>query len=140
MLKIFSDTRTVWVWLLGLWLVWPQGAWAQGIIPKCNPLPVGENFCGVKDLFGLIVNIYNLALGLAAIVLMIVIIVSGIRMFLHGISENPSGELQNAKYTLTRGITGFVIVIGAYVVVNTLLTLLGVLNRDSYFSGAGLFM
>jgi len=101
---------------LFLFLAWP--ACAQ-IVP-CGGLP-GQPRCTFADLLSVPVTIYNYMLGTAAAVFMAVIIWSGIRMMLHHVSESPESELVNAKFTLFRGITGFVIIAAAYTIVNLLI-------------------
>ncbi len=94
--------------------------------------------CRLRDIFNLLVNIYNFLLGLAAIVGMVVIIASGILMLIYHWFENPESVLAGAKYTLTRAILGLVIVIVAYVLVFTLLRILGLSDQTilEYFQGA----
>ena len=81
--------------------------------------------CEIKDLLQLLVSVYNMLLGLAALVAMLMIIYGGVRMFIFHYFEDAPGELKNAKFTVTRAITGLVIVLAAYLIVNTLIALLG---------------
>ncbi|MFH1354050.1 MAG: hypothetical protein ABIH36_02070 [bacterium] len=82
--------------------------------------------CTLDDLLAVPVNIFNFLLGLAAVVLLAVIIWAGMRMILYHASEMPEQELASAKMTLTRGIMGFLIIAFSYVLVNLLVyTLLG---------------
>lgn len=102
------------------------------------PLPAQQAFvpceglsCTLSDLLEVPVNIFNFLLGMAAVVLLAVIIWAGMRMILYHASEMPEQELTAAKMTLTRGIMGFLIIAFSYVLVNLLLyTLLG-LDEDS---------
>jgi len=87
--------------------------------------------CTLENLLAVPVRIYNFLLGLAAVVLLLVIIWAGLRMILFHLSDMPEGELANAKLTLTRGIFGFLIIAAAYLIVNLLLYLL-CLDRYSY--------
>jgi hypothetical protein len=96
------------------------------IVPDCNPVPGSDKSCGVDDIFQLLVNVYNFLLGMAAIVAMIAIIISGVLMLTYHYFENPDQVLQGAKLTLTRAVFGLAIVIMAYLIVNTLLLALGV--------------
>lgn len=135
------------------------------ILPVCNPVPgqeeseclaqctdscstTGEcitrctakcqNPCGVDDLLALPVNIYNYLLGLAALVAMLFIVWGGMRMFYFGYMEDSASELEAAKLTVRRAIGGFVIIATAYLLVATLLYLLG-LDRGTE-GGAGFFL
>jgi len=85
----------------------------------------GKEPCQLRDLLQLLVAVYNFLLGLAALVTMLMIIYGGIRMFIFHYFEDAPGELKNAKFTVTRGITGLIIVLAAYLIVNTLIALLG---------------
>lgn len=124
------------------WLLVPVIA-SAAIIPDCNPLPgnprpanpvPGTRYsCSVDDLFGLLINIYNFLLGMLAFVAVLVIIVAGVRMILHSLAEGPVGsssrsELENAKVMLARAIWGIIIIATAWLVVNTVLVVLGVRN------------
>ncbi len=104
-------------------------------VPKYNAATQKiEGLCTFKDLFKMLVDIYNFLLGLAAIVFMGMIVYAGIRMLTFYISETPDADLKNAKYTLTRAITGFVIIVGAYLIVRTVVSFFGV-GVDQYFGG-----
>ncbi|MEX2054772.1 MAG: hypothetical protein WD972_01195 [Candidatus Andersenbacteria bacterium] len=81
--------------------------------------------CEIKDLLQLLVGVYNMLLGLGALVAMLMIIYGGVRMFIFHYFEDAPGELKNAKFTVTRAITGLIIVLAAYLIVNTLIALLG---------------
>lgn len=109
--------------LIVLSVVLPVAVDAQ-LVPQCNPVPGNANSCTALHLLQLLVNIYNFLLGLAALVAMLFIVWSGIRMFYFGFVEDSSSELGEAKQGLTRAITGVVIVAIAYLVVNTLVILL----------------
>ena len=105
------------------------GSSSGGLLPKCDPVPLrykdGLETCGFIHLFALLVNIYNLLLGLAAFVVMIFIIFGGIRMFYWGMVENSTAELESAKFTVRRALFGFGLIIAAYLIVNTVIALLG---------------
>lgn len=97
------------------------------LIPKCNPVPHSprqENDCSAKDLILLLQNIYNFLLGMSAIIAIIFIIFGGARMFIWSALENPQEELAAAKRTVLRAITGLVIILAAYIIVNTLIVAL----------------
>ncbi len=106
--------------------------------PRPGPLAPGENIsgCTLKDFFQLLVNIYNFLLGMAAIVAILILVWGGIQMFIYHYQESPEEKLSSAKLTITRAIFGLVIIAAAYLIVNTLLLLLGVQNPQNYFGGA----
>lgn len=105
------------------------------ILPDCNPVPGGANPCGIADMFQLLVNIYNFLLGMAAIVLMLMLVWSGIQMLIAQYNEQPTSAMENAKLSLRRAVFGFVIIAVAYILVYTLLTVLGVADPSSFFTG-----
>src|SRR3989344_7012251 len=123
--------------LLGI-LVLMLGLPAQAaIVPDCNPVPGYDDSCTVGHLFQLLVNIYNFLLGMAAIVTLLFLIYSGIRMFYFSFLEDSAGELSAAKLGITRAITGLVLVAIAYLLVNTVVFLLtgGEHDLASFFYG-----
>ena len=110
-----------------LLMIVPVYAYAQAgssRIVQCSDLD-----CDLEDLLYVPVTIYNYLLGTAAAVFIVVVIWAGIRMMIYHASESPESELINAKFTLFRGITGFVIVAGAYTIVNVLI--IGILGLNS---------
>jgi len=116
------------VLLVGLLL--PVSVAQAQIIPDCNPLPGQSGSgqqepCGVKHILQLLINIYNVLLGLAAIVALLFIIWGAVRMFIWSVIEEPESELTAAKRTVTRAVVGFVLVLLAYLMVNTLVVVLG---------------
>lgn len=111
------------------------------LVPSCNPVPgKGGDSCGVGDIIGMLVSIYNTLLGFSALVAMIMIVFGGLRMFYWNFMEQKESELEAAKNTVTRAIFGLIIVAAAYVVVNTLIYLLsgGGTNIGELISPAGL--
>ena len=64
-------------------------------------------------------------LGIAASVLMLVLVWGGIQMIGHGLTETPQKTLENGKFTVTRGMTGLIIIALAYVIVNAVIAVLG---------------
>ncbi len=102
----------------------------MAIIPDCNPLLGNVNSCTINDLFQLLVNIYNFLLGMLAFVAVLFIVFYGVKMIIHYISETPEQDLKDAKLGLTRAIYGIVLVAIAWLIINTVLVVLGV-NRTS---------
>jgi hypothetical protein len=118
-------------WLLAVFvalLLFPLPAYQQEPFVPCTGLA-----CTLEDLIEVPVRIFNYLLGLAALVFIGVIVFSGLRMMWYYAAESPEAELQNAKYTLTRGIVGFVIIVGAILIVNILLSLLGLYPSSELF-------
>lgn len=109
--------------------LWPVVGLAAGLVP-CKGLG-----CTVDDLFKMFIRIYNFLLGAAALVAMLFVIVGGIRMFFLAASES---ELENAKHTVKYAIVGFVIIACAYLIVNTLIFVLGGGGLQQLFQRLGL--
>ena len=105
----------------------------NGIVP-CGPQK-GQTPCELKDLFGLLVAIYNFLLGMAGLVAFGFLIYGGVRMFLYSVDEE---NLAAGKKTIIEALIGLAIVAMAYLLVNTLLTALGVESGTigKYFSGS----
>jgi len=107
-------------------LIIPLTASAQiRILPDCEPIPGGDNTCGVIHIIKLLVNIFNTLMYLAAFFAIAFMIFAGLRMLYWSFMENSQTELEGAKSTLTRAVAGLVIVILAYVIVNTVIVLIG---------------
>lgn len=125
--------------LAGYWLVLAGALLTPAsLVHAQNPLvPCSGLKCRLSDLFQLLVNIYNFLLGMAAIVAVLMIIVAGVRMLVYYWSEQPKPELEAAKNTLRRAIFGLVIIVTAYLVVNTLLAVLGAGSIDTFFTDFG---
>lgn len=105
------------------------------IIPCGYEDAPGGKVCTIQHLFQLLVNIYNFLLGMAAIVAMLMIIIGGVGMFVYHWFENSDEILKNSKHTVSRAIFGMIVIAAAYVIVNTLLVLLGVQNPENFFLG-----
>ncbi|MAF81150.1 hypothetical protein CL628_04020 [bacterium] len=110
--------------LLAFLLAVPLTTHAQ-LLPDCDPLPSATNACSVGDLLGLIVNVYNFLIGAAALVAVLFLIWGGARMLYWGFLEDSASELAAAKLTARRSLGGFIIVLLAYLLVNTTIGLLG---------------
>ena len=120
-----------------LFLSAPVLAFAQGLLP-CTGLD-----CQLTDLFKLLGTLFNYAIGLSALVLMAMLVWGGARMAYHSFLENAPSELKSAQETVTRSISGFVIILLAYVLVNTVVFLLTGQTLSAFFNslipGVGLF-
>lgn len=98
---------------------------AKGQVPfvTCTDDPIND--CTLDQLLEVPVRVFNFLLGMAAAVLLVVIVWAGLRMILYHTSEMPEAELTNAKMTLQRGIFGFIIIAFSYLLVSLVLSLLG---------------
>lgn len=113
----------------------PEAAYARsnsGIV-KCGPQG-SQRLCELKDLFNLLIGIYNFLLGMAGIVAFGLLIWGGIQMLLYSAEEE---HVKNGKNTVLQALVGLAIILLAYIIVNTLLVALGVTDGPGgYFSGA----
>lgn len=91
------------------------------------PTAVGQlPQCRAEHLIGIAVRIYNFLLGMMAFVAVLILVWCGIRLFIYQYEEDPDGELKSIKLTIRRALFGIVIIMCAYLLVFTLLRLLGV--------------
>jgi hypothetical protein len=113
----------IWILIFGIFsLAFPVHA---AILPSCDPVPGSANSCGVEHIFKLLINIYNFLLGLAAVVAILMIIIGGVGLLVYHYFENAEQILEHSKLTVTRAITGIIIITLAYIIVNTTISLLG---------------
>ncbi|MEK7499982.1 MAG: hypothetical protein AAB649_05250 [Patescibacteria group bacterium] len=116
-------------------LTWmaPVLAYAAGSgIVKCGPQQ--NKLCELKDLFDLLIGIYNFLLGMAGIVALGLLIYGGVQMLLYSVDEE---HVKRGKSTITQALIGLAVILLAYIIVNTLLVALGVSDGPGgYFSGA----
>lgn len=98
------------------------------LLPECNGVPGRADSCDFQDLVQLVINIYNYLLYFASFVALLMIVWAGVRMLWFSYLENSEEELKSAKLTLTRAIVGLVIIIAAYLIVNT--TVLFLTGKD----------
>ena len=131
-----ADMTLTRIFLVGITFFLPAIVFAQdkGIV-TCGPQQ--DKLCELADLFKLLVGIYNFLLGMAGIVAFGFLIYGGIRMFLYSVDEE---NLAAGKKTVVEALIGLAIVALAYLLVNTLLTALGVDpgTIGEYFSGKNL--
>ncbi len=106
--------------------------YAQDGIVKCGPQQ--GKLCELKDLFELMVGIYNFLLGMAGIVAFGLLVWGGVQMLLYSADEE---FLKKGKSTVTQALIGLAIIALAYIIVNTLLLALGVTGGATpYFNGS----
>ncbi len=103
-----------------------SGACIDQCTQQCGGAGSGLPTCGINHLIELLANIYNFLLTLAGLVAMFFIVFGGMRMLYFSYMEDSSQELEAAKFTVRRAIGGFIIIAMAYLLVNTLLSMLGV--------------
>lgn len=123
-------------WLVAVFigLIFPLSAYQQEPFVVCSgKISSGDDpalGCTLEDLLAVPVRIYNFLTGAAALVLLAVIVWSGLRMMIFYLAEAPDSELAAAKLTLSRGIWGFLIVAGSYLLVNIVLNVLGLYENS----------
>lgn len=106
----------------------------MALVP-CDGL--GANPCTLTSFIQLFVNIYNLLLGLAAIIAVLMLVMAGVRMLVYYWDESPESELEKAKLTIRRAIFGIIIIVAAYLLVNTLLKILGAGDINTFIQTLG---
>lgn len=126
--------RKIWFISLGAFLPFIARAQDNGIVP-CGPEnQFGKgNECKISDIFTLFVDIYNFLLATAGVVAFGFLIYGGVQMLLYSVDEE---HLASGKRTVMQALIGLAIVALAYIVVNTLLSALG-LNEGAggFFDG-----
>ena len=106
---------------------------AEAALVPCQGLD-----CEFDDFLRLFVRIFNLLMGLAAIVAALVIVWAGARLASWGFLEQPESELAQAKDTFKRALFGFAVVALAYLLVNTLVIVLGGGGINALLDASGL--
>src|SRR5689334_15026423 len=76
-----------------------------------------SSFCQLQDIFKLIAKITNYLIGAAGLFAIVMIVVSGVRLIT---SIGNDSEVKKGKKGLTNAIIGFVLVLIAYLVINTI--------------------
>lgn len=101
------------------------GVGAAPVLAGTALVPCDGLNCDFNHLFVLLVNIYNFLIGMAAIVALLLIVFSGVKIVIFQFSESPESELTEAKHGLTRALVGLALVLMAFIIVHTLLLVLG---------------
>jgi hypothetical protein len=99
------------LFVVGLFLCAP---FTQAALVPCKGLN-----CTVGDLVKLLVNIYNYLLGLAGLVALFFIILSGVKRMYFGFVEDSASHLEEAKKGLTQAVTGLILVATAYLILSS---------------------
>jgi hypothetical protein len=100
---------------IGLFMLLPSLAVAAGLVPCGGP---GEPECQACHITQLINNVVAWLFVVFSIVAAIMIAIAGMKMVTGG--SNP-GTLESAKQTLTNIIIGFIILMGGWIIVDTLM-------------------
>lgn len=98
----------------------PTALRAQGLVP-C------ENDCDYNDLIDLVSNVVNFMFSIVGLIATIVLVVVGISFMMNG--NNP-GARAKAKKMLGRFFLGLILIMCAWLIIATVLRLLGV--DDAY--------
>ena len=91
------------------------------LVPCGGP---GQKACEVQDFFKLLTNIYNFFLGLGGLVALLFIIWGGVQMIL-GFLDGGEHMVQAGKDTVKHGVIGLILLACGYLIVNTIIILLG---------------
>lgn len=126
--SMFRWTTVLSVILLFLiWMLAPLAVSAQGLVPAC---PVGQEGCaeayapdnyGVCELVSLSNNIVRFIIGLIAVLGAIIMVYAG---FLLVSSRGNASQMERAKQMFTNILIGMVIMLSAFLVVNTVMSML----------------
>lgn len=107
----------------------PAALAATGLVP-CRGLD-----CEFSHLGQLLINIYNFSLGLAGIVAILFVVYGGFLMVYGWTTEQPESTYKEGQLTVRRAIWGLVLIIAAYLVVNTLVRVIfGAEDINTYFN------
>ncbi len=96
-------------------LLVPTFIFAKGLVP-CGGK--GEHACTACDIFVLIQNIMNLVFEYSFVIAFVLIIIAGFNMMF---SNGNSKKIQGAWNSIQNVLIGLVLILGAWVVVNTVL-------------------
>jgi hypothetical protein len=104
----------------------PLVSLAHGLVPCGGP---DEAPCTACDLLVLTDNILHFALTMAFTIVVIFAIIAGFRMILSGGNES---NIQSAQKALTSALIGLVIILCAYLIVNTVFWLIAKTGGQDY--------
>ena len=104
-------------------LTFPLVSSAAGLVPCGGP---NESACTLCHLFLMAQNIWTYLTGILAAVAIVMIIISGLIYLLSGASEQLNAL---AKGAMTNVAKGLLFVLGAWIMVNTLIYLVAVKNN-----------
>jgi len=108
-------------------IIFPVFVQAAGLVPNCGE--IGQPACTFCDLFILFNNVIKFVMvDLVPPVAVLMLVVGGIMYFFAGTS--PSA-LTKAKSIITSVAIGLIIIFCSWIIVNTVLTKIGIVNTDS---------
>ncbi|MBI2013430.1 MAG: hypothetical protein HYS87_01230 [Candidatus Colwellbacteria bacterium] len=90
------------------------------LVPECSPTGAGGlEKCTTEHLFELFYNIFNFGIFLAGVIVVLMVIWSGFQFML---AQGNPYKLEKAGKSVFNAIVGFVIVLSAWLIVNTIVT------------------
>src|SRR4030042_4937411 len=92
------------------------------IVPDCDPTgPLGaSSTCGACQLALMISDIFDILIASAFIIATVYLVIGGLRLLFSG--GSPANMIK-ARKNITSAIVGFVIVLGAWLIVNTFMVM-----------------
>lgn len=100
-------------------LLAPAVSHAFTLIPCGGYTTASTSACTVNDFFYLIARVTNWLISLAGLYAVIHVIVSGFKLVM---SQGNDEAVKKAKEGITNAILGFVLVLGAFLIVNTVVS------------------
>jgi len=108
-------------------IIFPVFVQAAGLVPNCGG--IGQPVCTFCDLFILFNNVIKfIMVDLVPPVAVLMLVVGGIMYFFAGTSPSV---LTKAKSIITSVAIGLIIIFCSWIIVNTVLTKIGIVNTDS---------
>jgi hypothetical protein len=90
-----------------------------GIVPDCSPTGAdGREVCGAEHLKQLAVNLFNFAISISFIIVVIMTLYGAMLLIVSGGSES---RRETGKKAITSAIIGLIIVLAAWLVISTLI-------------------
>ena len=101
----------------------------SGSIVQCGPGFVGHTTCGKAEFFVLLHTLIRFAVYIGIVSVAVAVAFAGV---LYMISQGESEQLSKAKGAITAAVTGLVIILSAWLIVNTVLGLFGCSNWNVF--------
>lgn len=111
-----------------------QGGAAGPLVPDCGG--GGKEPCPVTELNKLVANVFNWLVIIAGAAAVLAVVVAGIHYIVAALGGD-SGAIQAAKQNLMYAIVGVLVLLLSYVIVRTILVILGVSLQDVGFYQTG---
>lgn len=109
-----------------IFLLLPLLTQAAGLVPCGGP---GERDCTACHLLDLVQNVWNFALRIAFLIVIIMFVYGGLRMIF---SVGDPKSIEAGKKTLTSAIIGLVIILAAWLIVNTIFWFIAFMGGEDY--------